>query len=143
MIREAETDPVTGLYTQVSLQDRLEEIIRTSGEKERFALYVLDVDDFSSITGEWGHAYGDYVLEKLAKGLQSVFMDSDAMARIEDDVFVMIKTGVKGPADVYSAARAVAKAAERIDLKKGNALKVSMGVSIFPLDGREIGRAHV
>ncbi|MBR7021648.1 MAG: diguanylate cyclase [Lachnospiraceae bacterium] len=137
VIREAETDPVTGLYTQVSLQDRLEEIIRTSGEKERFALYVLDVDDFSSITGEWGHAYGDYVLEKLAKGLQSVFMDSDAMARIEDDVFVMIKTGVKGPADVYSAARAVAKAAERIDLKKGNALKVSMGVSIFPLDGRD------
>ena len=137
VIRESETDPVTGLYTQLSLQERLDDIIRSGSEKERFALYVLDIDDFTGITSEWGHAYGDYVLEKLAKGLQSVFLDGDAMARIEDDEFVMIKTGVKGPADVYSVARAVAKAAERIELKKENTLRVSMGVSIFPLDGRD------
>ncbi|MBQ6661773.1 MAG: diguanylate cyclase [Lachnospiraceae bacterium] len=137
IIRESETDPVTGLYTQASIQERLEELVRSGSENDRLALFVLDIEDFSAITGEWGHAYGDYVLEKLAKSMQSIFMDNDSLARIVDDQFVMIKNGVKGPADVYSVARAVARAASRIELKKENTLRVNLGASIFPLDGRD------
>ena len=100
VIKEMETDPVTGLFTQVSVQERLEEIIRGNAEDARFALYVMDIEDFATITAEWGHAYGDYVLEKLAKSLGGIFGESDAMARIVDDEFVLIKCGMKGPADV-------------------------------------------
>ena len=142
VIREAETDPVTGLFTQVSLQERIGEIIHESSEKERFALYVMNIEDFTSITGEWGHAYGDYVLEKLARGMSAIFGEDDAMARIVDDEFVLIKCGVKGPADVYSVARAIAKSAELVELKKENKLHVQLGVSIFPLDGKDFGSLY-
>ena len=142
VIKEMETDPVTGLFTQVSVQERLEEMIRGNESDERFALYVMDIEGFTSITQEWGHAYGDYVLEKLAKSLPAIFGESDAMARIVDDEFVLIKRGVKGPADVYSVARAISRAAENIELKKENTLHVNLGVSIFPLDGRDFGSLY-
>ncbi len=142
IIKESETDPVTGLYTQVSIQERLEDMIKKSTDNERFALFVLNIDDFDGITNTWGHAYGDYVLEKLSKGLQSIFMDNDAMGHGEDDEFILLKVGVKGPADVYSIARAIARAAERIELKKENKLSVSLGVSIFPLDGKDYGSLY-
>ena len=142
VIKEAETDPVTGLFTQVSIQERFEELVQGNATNDRFALFVMDVDGFSAITAEWGHAYGNYVLEKMAKGLTAVFGENDAMARIVDDEFVLIKSGMKGPADVYSVARAVMRAAERVELKKGNTLRVNLGASIFPLDGKDFGSLY-
>lgn len=141
-VKEAEKDPVTGLLTENAFREKLEECVRDSGEADRFAFFTLNIDAFRSITDTYGNAYGEYILEKLAGGLGSVFMDADSLTRIADDEFVMLKKEIRTAAEVYAIARAVGKAAERIELKRGGTVGVNMGVAIFPNDGREYMELH-
>ncbi len=142
VIKEAEKDSLTGLPSLAAFQEHFEITAKRCRENDRFAFFILDVDDFSSITDTWGNAYGKYVLEKLAHGLDAVFGEPDYVSHTTDDEFVAIRVGVKGPADVFSLSRAIAKMASRIDLKRDNRLKISMGVAIFPLDGRDYGSLY-
>ena len=141
-VKDAEQDSVTGLFTQNVIREKVEDWVKKSKETDRFAFFVLSVDDFSAITDAYGHAYGEYVLEKVASGLGSVFLDSDCLAHTTDDEFIMLKNEIHTPAEVYAIARAVGKVAERIELKRGGGVSVNMGVSIFPNDGRDYTSLH-
>ena len=141
-VKEADRDSVTGLMTQNAIRERLENLIKGSSEADRIVFFVLNVDNLSSITDTYGHAYGEYVLEKMAGGLGSVFMASDCIAHTQDGEFIMLKTDIRTPAEVYAIARAVGKAAERIELKRGGTVEVNIGVSVFPKDGRDYASLH-
>lgn len=141
-VKEADRDSVTGLLTENAIREKLEDWVKQSSETDRFAFFLMGVDEFSAITDTYGHAYGEYVLEKLASGLGSVFLDTDALAHINDEEFVMLKKQIRTAAEVYTIARTVGKMAERIELKKGGNLAVSMGVAIFPNDGRDYTTLH-
>lgn len=136
-VKEAEKDTVTGLLTANVMRERFEDWVKASGEQDRFAFFVLSVDEFSSITDEYGYAYGEFILEKVGGGLGSVFMEPDCIAHTEDDEFIMLKSDIHTPAEVYAIARAVGKALERVELKRGGNVAVNVGVSIFPNDGRD------
>ncbi|MBO4280778.1 MAG: GGDEF domain-containing protein, partial [Lachnospiraceae bacterium] len=141
-MKDADKDNVTGLFTQNVIREKVEDWVKNSKDTDRFAFFVLSVDDFSSITDEYGHAYGEYILEKLAGALGSVFLDSDCLAHTTDDEFIMLKNEIRTPAEVYAIARAVGKAAERIELKRGGGVTVNIGVAIFPNDGRDYTSLH-
>lgn len=136
-VKEADLDSVTGLLTQNAIREQLESYVKNSGEDDRIVFFVLSVDNLSTITDEYGHAYGEYVLEKTASGLGSVFLNSDSIAHTRDGEFIMLKTDIRTPAEVYAIARAVGKSAERIELKRGGTVSVNIGVSVFPKDGRD------
>lgn len=141
-IKEAEKDSVTGLLTENVIRERLEEWVRESTDGEHFAFFLLNIEDFSSITDEYGHAYGEYILEKVGAGLGSVFMDPDCISRTVDDEFVMLKREIHTAAEVYAIARTVGKVMERIELKRGGFVTVNIGVTIFPNDGRDYTSLH-
>ena len=136
VIREADRDPVTGLFTEVGMQEPFEKAVNAAGE-DKLAFFVLYVDSFSKITDTWGHAYGDYVLEKLAKGIRGVFPDTDTISRTVEDEFVILKQNVTNPAEIYALARSLERMCGTIELKREVTLKLGIGVSIYPTDGRD------
>ena len=85
------TDPLTGLPNRLVLDDRLRYAIATSRrQKQRFALMFLDLDHFKSINDTYGHLAGDAVLRSVAGRLQYVLRDSDTVARIGGDEFIIV-----------------------------------------------------
>jgi diguanylate cyclase (GGDEF)-like protein len=85
------TDDLTGLYNRrrffVLTEQYLKVAIRT---KKRLLLLFIDMDDLKWINDHHGHHEGDQALMDLAKVLKQSFRDSDIIARIGGDEFVVL-----------------------------------------------------
>lgn len=83
-------DLLTGLSNRVIFEERLEQAVvegRRSGRK--YALVLIDIDDFKYINRRYGQFIGDAVLKQLAKRLGESLRESDSLARLEKDNFAL------------------------------------------------------
>ena len=85
------TDDLTGLYNRrrffVLTEQYLKVALRT---KKRLLLLFIDMDDLKWINDNYGHNEGDQALVEFAKILQQSFRESDIIARIGGDEFVVL-----------------------------------------------------
>jgi diguanylate cyclase (GGDEF)-like protein len=133
----AHYDQLTGLANRTLLQDRLyQAIVRARRYKHRVALFVLDVDHFKQINDSLGHAEGDALLLVVGERLASSVRETDTVARMGGDEFVIVMPDFKNLEDVRRCGKEiVTKAAKPVTLggREVN-ITVSVGVSIFPDD---------
>lgn len=137
--RLASHDSLTGLHNRRFFLDRLEHALahaRRSGTE--LALLYIDLDKFKAINDELGHAAGDHVLRTLAQRLKHVVRESDTIARIGGDEFVVL---IERPADDDSIAAVAHKVLEVLSQGVPHAghelvCGASIGVSRFPGDGQ-------
>ena len=85
-------DALTGLRNRRSFEERLEEECARvrRGRDYRFAVVVVDVDDFKSINDTLGHATGDEVLRAVAQLMKSNVRTVDLCYRIGGDEFAVV-----------------------------------------------------
>ncbi|MDK1388214.1 diguanylate cyclase [Sinorhizobium sp. 8-89] len=85
---EAKTDPLTGLLNRRSFQERYE---RQAQERNRIgsALLVVDLDHFKDINDANGHDVGDIVLQSVGRLLSDTVRQSDVVARMGGEEFVV------------------------------------------------------
>ncbi len=84
-------DELTGLYNRrrffVLAEQCLKLALRTP---KKWILLYMDMDDLKSINDHYGHHEGDQALRDFAKVLKRTFRDSDVIARIGGDEFVVL-----------------------------------------------------
>jgi diguanylate cyclase (GGDEF)-like protein len=134
-------DSLTGLPNRVLLLDRLKQILATATRYDRpFAIHYLDLDGFKEVNDRYGHAAGDAVLREVALRLQSVVRESDTVARIGGDEFVVVQPQLEHPKDADRlAARLRTAFEEPIGYERRQlAIGTSIGTSRYPRDGQEI-----
>ncbi|MGN0165672.1 MAG: diguanylate cyclase domain-containing protein [Lachnospiraceae bacterium] len=137
VIKKAESDNITGLLTGEAFLSKMSNSLAKSGEKVRHALLVIDINNFGAINKAWGESYGEYVLEVFGAGLASLFKEGDAVARIQGDAFGVFKRGIHTAKDVVELSKNIVDMAEHLTFKREHELKISIGVSIFPNDGKD------
>lgn len=139
-------DPLTGLLNRRSFDEAVEAAFATARRTgTALSLIVLDLDRFSAVNNEYGHAAGDAVLRRVARAMSAAVRAGDTVARYGGEEFVVIAPGA-------DTAEAVA-VAERIrglvavtasDEAAGVTMTVSAGVASLlgdELDGRALFRA--
>jgi len=92
-LRQAETDPLTGLLNRRAFDMRLEHAFRRAlrQKNEYLCLMLLDLDFFKQVNDEYGHQFGDAYLNKMAHSMSSVIRnDVDFAFRIGGDEFAML-----------------------------------------------------
>jgi diguanylate cyclase (GGDEF)-like protein/PAS domain S-box-containing protein len=85
------TDDLTGLYNRrgfTLLAER--EVIVAHRMNRPMLLFFCDVDNFKLINDTWGHAQGDLALKEISNILKENFRESDILARIGGDEFVIL-----------------------------------------------------
>ncbi len=124
------TDPLTGLYNRRYLNDRLaEESSRTQRYGGRFAVAMVDLDDFKQVNETQGHAAGDTALRALGGFLMGNLRRVDLIFRYGGEEFVVVLPDTDGPAG--------AEGLLRLEQGVGTLrLSFSAGVASFPVDGR-------
>jgi diguanylate cyclase (GGDEF)-like protein/PAS domain S-box-containing protein len=97
-LRDAAThDFLTGLPNRRLLLDRLERALSISRRQNTYlAVLFLDLDKFKLLNDTHGHDAGDKLLKEVAGRLQGELRDSDTVARIGGDEFVVLLEGL-GP----------------------------------------------
>lgn len=138
IFRLAHHDVLTGLFNRLSLEDRMgQAIVQAKRDNYKLAVMFIDLDRFKIINDTLGHHVGDALLVEVAKRLHKSVRDSDIVARIGGDEFVIVLTGLD---DI----RLVANIAKQIVQSLGVTYKIddhelhstpSIGISTFPRDG--------
>lgn len=133
-------DPLTGVGNRTSLDRRLEEMIRRSGDSgASWAVLLLDLDDFKSVNDTYGHEAGDEVLREAAKRIQLAIRDDDRCFRLGGDEFVVVTSFLSSPSDIEGLKLRVAGALMP-PVNVGDipiARKASVGTATYPDDGTD------
>ena len=84
-------DPLTGAGNRRYLGDELaREVSRAQRAGSRLTLAFLDLDHFKRFNDTYGHAAGDALLEELVQAWLPVLRQSDLLARIGGEEFVVV-----------------------------------------------------
>ncbi len=84
-------DDLTGLYNRRGLMALARQQLRMADRlNKRLSLTFVDVDDLKVVNDTFGHSEGDALLIEVAHLLRETFRDSDIIARIGGDEFVVL-----------------------------------------------------
>ncbi|MDE2160075.1 MAG: PAS domain S-box protein [Burkholderiales bacterium] len=104
-------DPLTRLPNRRLLMDRLEQALRLCKRRGTLgAVLYIDLTKFKQLNDAHGHAVGDQWLVEVATRLVHAVRETDTVARIGGDEFVVLLEGL-GPERDRAAARAAEVAA--------------------------------
>jgi len=133
----AHHDSLTGLANRVLLNDRLERALGRAQHGKMVAVHHLDLDQFKAVNDTFGHPSGDKLLGVVAQRLRMLVSESDTIARMGGDEFVIVQGGIADPADATSLAQGViGLLSEPYDIDGQQAvIGVSIGISVGPGDG--------
>jgi cyclic di-GMP phosphodiesterase Gmr len=101
LFRSAYYDELTGLPTRRVIEHRANGLLKHEDPGHRkFALAFLDIDNFKHINDYYGHATGDALLAEFAKRLGRELRDSDMLARISGDEFLLLLNPIQNTLEV-------------------------------------------
>ena len=115
--------------------NQLAETIEISNRsKQKFALFIFDLDEFKKINDEYGHLIGDKALKYLAQKVQNVLRNTDYIGRFGGDEFIIIQQFIKDERDVEILINRIFEELKTSLIIDDNEIQinVSIGVSIFP-----------
>jgi diguanylate cyclase (GGDEF)-like protein len=137
----AHHDHLTGLANRALLHERLRQaILRAQDHGHGVAVFLIDIDYFKQINDTVGHADGDILLATVGQRLLSSVRESDTVARMGGDEFVIVMPEVHTKREVELCGEQIIRSASQpveISGHKIN-LTLSVGVSAFPTGGRTV-----
>ena len=134
-------DPLTGLMNRRSLQEHLDYLLHFSRRYEkRVALLFIDLDNFKVINDSYGHGVGDELLLRIAETLKGSVRESDIVARIGGDEFVIAFTDIRdGETVELLAMKILERVATSYQIENHQfTVTTSMGAAIFPDDAQDV-----
>ena len=92
-VRQALTDPLTGLPNRALFIDRLDHALaRAERAQDEVSVLFLDVDEFKLVNDSLGHLVGDRLLIEIARRIRKCLRRSDTAARLGGDEFAILVT---------------------------------------------------
>lgn len=122
-------------------QARLEKDIYASEDSStEMGVLFIDLDRFKQVNDSLGHEAGDMLLQEIARRLKGCVRGSDSVARIDDDEFTVIVTGLTDYDAIELVANKILEALKQPVELAGEKLSVSpsIGVSIYPAHGTSV-----
>jgi diguanylate cyclase (GGDEF)-like protein/PAS domain S-box-containing protein len=138
----AHHDQLTGLpnrhYLAHHLPGAIEEAKRSG---TMLAVLFLDLDRFKDINDSRGHETGDKLLKTVAERVRATVRREDMVVRMGGDEFVVILQAVRRAELIHEMAARINEALSAPVIVDGRPLvaTVSIGVSLFPRDGVDLG----
>ena len=129
-------DTLTQLPNRRLFNDRLgQSLTRAQREKSSLALMFSDLDKFKPINDSYGHETGDWMLQTVARRIESSLRASDTAARVGGDEFLVLLPDLQSNEDALAVAEKIRTALEQpVVTHSGITLlaSASIGIAIYP-----------
>jgi len=126
-------DELTGLYNRRGFFTLVEYLLKMAKRQDRgmFMLYA-DLDNLKQINDAYGHQEGDLALIETANLLKINYRESDIIARIGGDEFVVISAGTPGDC-IDTILKRLQQALEAYNAQRNRpyALSLSAGIAYY------------
>jgi two-component system cell cycle response regulator len=132
----ANHDDLTGLPSLRLCKDRLDRSLADSRRrKQKTTIMFLDLDGFKQINDDYGHGHGDMVLKITADRIKAELRETDTVARIGGDEFVVILSNIAG----QIAINLIEQISQPIQIENDEAtVSASIGTAIYPDDASTV-----
>lgn len=131
----AHYDPLTDLPNRTLFTDRLQQALAIAKrDKTHLALMFIDLDKFKPINDRHGHHVGDLILKEVALRILTCLRESDTVARIGGDEFVVLLPNIETDDDALSVAEKIRYSLNQNFQQGDHTLNISSstGIAIYP-----------
>jgi diguanylate cyclase (GGDEF)-like protein len=138
LFRSAYFDELTDLPTRRVIEHRANHLLKSDDGNTRFALALLDINNFKHINDYYGHTIGDALLVEVAKRLGLDLRESDMLSRISGREFLMLLNPIQNQQEVEEYIRYTLERLRAPFFIDGSEIfaSTSIGVSLYPEHGR-------
>jgi diguanylate cyclase (GGDEF)-like protein len=144
--QQAFMDPLTGMPNRMLFEDRLAHAVARSDRaeeriadrtQEKLGILFIDLDGFKPVNDSFGHSAGDAVLKEAAARLRAAARDSDTVARVGGDEFLLLMEDVGGLPDCVKLASRLVEELSRPFTVSSQQVQIScsIGVVLYPDHG--------
>jgi diguanylate cyclase (GGDEF)-like protein len=133
-------DELTGLPNRLVFGQAVSDAVKVARRYgQEFAVMFVDLDRFKIINDRLGHAAGDSLLTEVANRLKQCVRESDVVARVGGDEFIILLREVSDARQVTTIARKILSTMVKPLTIHGQECRVtaSIGISLFPSDARD------
>lgn len=134
-------DNLTRLPNRYLLMERLERSLALAKRsKNPLGILFMDLNGFKQINDTYGHDVGDMLLKAVTERIQKLMRDSDTLARMGGDEFVILLPQVDGPAGIETLIERIQDSfhlpfkLDTLEVKS----HASVGFSLFPDHGNTV-----
>jgi diguanylate cyclase (GGDEF)-like protein len=138
--RMAQYDALTQLPNRALLRERLKTSLALAQvDGGRMALLYVDLDRFKEVNDNHGHAVGDMLLQAVANRIKGCVRETDTVARIGGDEFVVLLHSIHAAEDAEKVAGKIRQVLAQPLRLDGHSLTIrtSIGVALYPEHGNE------
>ncbi|MBQ4828741.1 EAL domain-containing protein [Alteromonas sp. MMG017] len=138
-------DTLTGLPNRWSFKTNLERLLsRAEKDKQRVGLLYIDLDNFKQVNDQYGHEAGDRLLLEFSERLweeirptdQLLKPQTESLARLAGDEFVVLLPNIKAPLDASVVATRILNIFDsgfEVD-DVIHMIYASIGIAVYPDD---------
>lgn len=131
LIRQANSDPLTGIYNRSKLNLLLTHEIQEAYRGEStFSLLFIDLDHFKQVNDHYGHQKGDQILIDLTTIVRYTLRNSDIFGRWGGEEFLIILPGTDAES-AYLIAEKLRHCIQSHDFTLDDSLTISIGISEY------------
>lgn len=134
-------DMLTGLPSLRLAKDRLSVALSMSRRyKKMTAVMFIDLDGFKKVNDTMGHDAGDYVLKLVAERMLSCVRESDTVARVGGDEFLLISSELYSKDDAARIAEKLIGLVSQpiVLIRQQTAVGASIGIALYPENGEDM-----
>ena len=134
----ANHDALTGLPSLRLCKDRLDHSLAEARRKRQLSsVMFLDLDGFKEVNDAHGHEFGDRVLKTISERITEEIRETDTVARIGGDEFVIISSGLPDRSIAERIASSLIRHISRPLRIEADEVTVSasIGIAFYPGDG--------
>ncbi|MDS1139137.1 sensor domain-containing diguanylate cyclase [Pusillimonas sp. SM2304] len=135
--QENTTDPLTAVTNRRGLDAALTVL---SQDRVPVALVLFDIDHFKVVNDTYGHAAGDEVLKTIASVTVEQVRETDIIARLGGEEFVVVLPNAT-PESALLFAERLRFSIEHTDFSPCGKITVSLGIAQYPTDAHSVGAA--
>jgi diguanylate cyclase (GGDEF)-like protein/PAS domain S-box-containing protein len=128
------TDELTGLYNRRGFFALVDHLLKSVKRRNtRVLMLYADLDNMKGINDSLGHQVGDKALVYTANLLKATYRESDIIARIGGDEFVVVPVGTNGDTIEVITAR-LQKNIDTYNAKSSRRFRISMSLGVSCYD---------
>ena len=143
LVRQASTDPLTGLLNRRGFFAGVDSLLRAQGDAPRACFALFDIDHFKKVNDSHGHTAGDHVLEEFSRIARLIVRDDDLVGRLGGEEFGILLKGASFDHAVMVCDRLrTTLASQLIRSPDGNAIWVTVSAGVVPIEPR-MTREHL